>query len=112
MEPILNTYIELRGNRDGQPRAYISGTRVRVQDVYAQVEVHGKTPEQIVASLPHLSLAQIHAALAFYFDNRELILNEIRQDGEFASLMKSQLGPGPLELKLQDTKADDALPLG
>jgi uncharacterized protein (DUF433 family) len=51
------THIELRPNRDGHPRAYIAGTRVRVQDIYAQAEIHGRMPEDIVEGLPHLTLA-------------------------------------------------------
>lgn len=107
MEPqVSQQHIELRNNRDGQLRAYITGTRIRVQDIYAQSEIHGKSPEQIVTAFPHLTLAQVHAALAYYFDNREAIVDEIKQDEEFASLMKAQTGPGPLEQKLVDDGAD------
>jgi len=108
MQPILTKHIEQRNNRDGQPRAFLVGSRIRVQDIYAQSEVHGKTPEQIVAAYPHISLAQVHAALAYYFDNREAILGEIRQDDQFVTLLKSRTGPGPLEQKLSGTEADDA----
>jgi uncharacterized protein (DUF433 family) len=60
----LNT-IELRPNRSGQPRVFIAGTRVRVQDIYGLSELQGKTPDEIVAALPHLTLHQVHSALAF-----------------------------------------------
>lgn len=66
------SHIELRPNRDGQLRAYIVGTRVRVQDIVSDYERHGLSPEQIAREHPHLSLAQIHAALAFYWQ-QELI---------------------------------------
>jgi uncharacterized protein (DUF433 family) len=93
-------HIELRPNRSGQPRAYIAGTRVRVQDVYAMAEVQGLTPDEISRSLPHLSLAQVHAALAYYFEHRQAILDEIRQDEDFVRHFKALTGPGPLEAKL------------
>ena len=32
-------HIEIRKNRSGHDRAYITGTRVRVRDIYAQSEV-------------------------------------------------------------------------
>ena len=112
MQPIIATYIEIRPNRQGQHRAFVAGTRVRVQDIYADSEIHGKTPEQIAEDLPHLSLAQVHAALAFFFDNRETILNEIREDQQFVELMKTRTGPGPLAQKLTETDADDAVPSG
>lgn len=109
---VSQQHIELRKNRDGQPRAYVTGTRIRVQDIYAQSEVHGKSPEQVVTAFPHLSLAQVHAALAYYFDHRESILDEIKQDDEFTSLMKARTGPGPLEQKLHSNGADDVVSSG
>ncbi len=102
-QPIQQMHIELRPNRDGQLRAYITGTRVRVQDVYVDAEIRGKTPDEIVASMPHISLAQVHAALAYYFDHRDAILEELRQDGISVAAMKVQTGPGPLEKKLEGT---------
>ena len=112
MEPTLTNHIKIRKNRSGQARAYVAGTRVRVQDIYVDAEVHGKSPEQIVASLPQLTLAQVHAALSYYFDNREAILDEIRQDDEFVTRMRAQTGPGPLEQRLKGTDAEDAISSG
>jgi uncharacterized protein (DUF433 family) len=109
MERSLVQHIEIRKNRSGQERAYIVGTRVRVQDIYIDSEVVGKSPEQIVTALPHLTLAQVHAALAYYFDHREEILREMREDEQFVSLMKEQTGPGPLELKLRESGIRDEI---
>lgn len=92
--------IELRPNRSGQLRAFISGTRVRVQDIYALSELQGKTPDEVVAALPHLSLFQVHSALAYYFQHRDEILQEIRDDDEFVAAMWAKMGPGPLAKKL------------
>jgi uncharacterized protein (DUF433 family) len=99
-------HIELRTNRSGQPRAYIAGTRVRVQDIYAMAELQGLAPDQIVAALPHLTLAQVHTALAYYFDHREAIVEEVRQDQEFVHHFRTMTGPGPLESKLQRKERD------
>ena len=96
--------IELRPNRSGQPRAYIAGTRVRVQDIYALSELQGKNPDEIVAALPHLSLFQVHSALAYYFQHRDQILNEIREDDAFVSVMHVQFGAGPLAQKLNSSE--------
>jgi len=112
MQPAPSHHIEMRPNRSDQPRAFIAGTRVRVQDIYAQSEVHCQTPEQIVAALPHLTLAQVHAALAYYFDHREAVLDEIRQDNEYLTLLKSQTGLGSMEMRLRGEGADDAVPSG
>lgn len=102
-------HIELRKNRSGQDRAYVIGTRTRVQDIYALSEVYGFNPDQIVEQLPHLTLGQVHAALSYYFDHREQILSELREDDEFVELMRKQTGPGPLEQRLK-TAGRDAVP--
>jgi uncharacterized protein (DUF433 family) len=99
-------HIELRPNCSGQPRAYIAGTRVRVQDIYAMSELRGMSPDEIVRSLPHLTLGQVHAALGYYFDHRADILEEVRQDDDFVSQVRAMTGPGPLEAKLQRPNAD------
>jgi uncharacterized protein (DUF433 family) len=112
MEPTAKQYIEIRKNRAGQDRAYIVGTRIRVQDIYVDSEIRGMTPDEIIDGLPHLSLAQVHAALAYYFDNREAILTEIRRDEEFVRSMRAVTGPGPLERKLKAIEADDAVSSG
>lgn len=97
MMQTVATHIELRPNRDGQARAFIAGTRVRVQDIYAQAEIHGRSPEEIVEGLPHLTLGQVHAALSYLYDHREAILHEMREDAAFVQEMRAAAGPSLLE---------------
>ena len=108
MEQTLGHYVETRPNRSGQVRAYLVGTRVRVQDVASLAERQGLSADEIVRSLPHLTLAQVHAALAYYFDHREAIVEELRQDAEFIREYRALIGPGPLEQRLgsMDAKRD------
>ena len=101
-------HIEVRPNRDGQPRVYLAGTRIRVQDIYFHAEVHGQTPDEIAAGFPPLTLAQVHAALAYYFDHQDEIQQEIREDRAFVDTMKARMGPGPLQEKLQRMEAAGA----
>jgi uncharacterized protein (DUF433 family) len=96
MATAVATHIEIRKNRAGQDRAYIEGTRIRVSDIYGYAEIQGLAPDQIVEQLPHLSLGQVHAALSFFYDHRDQILCEVREDEEFVSLMRERTGPGPL----------------
>jgi len=71
----------------GHPR--IAGTRIRVSNVVFWSE-QGQTPEEIVANYPQLSLADVHAALAFYFDNREELDKLIQEDGQFVRTLQSE----------------------
>ncbi len=51
-------------------RPCVAGTRVRVQDLVLRSE-SGESADDILAALPHLALADIYAALAYYHDNRQ-----------------------------------------
>jgi uncharacterized protein (DUF433 family) len=77
-------------------RPCVAGTRIRVQDIVTRTEL-GDAPDDIVRSYPHLTLADIHAALAYYYDNRELIDRQIRESDDLVVRMKAQAGPGLLE---------------
>jgi uncharacterized protein (DUF433 family) len=61
-------------------RPCIDDYKVSVHDV-AALRNHGYSPEQIVAEhYPELSLAQVHAALLYYFEHQDEIDREIAED--------------------------------
>jgi uncharacterized protein (DUF433 family) len=62
----------------GTPR--IDGHRIRVQDVAIEHEWQGLSPDEICREHPGLTLAQVHAALSYYYDHRAEILAEIEAD--------------------------------
>lgn len=63
--------------RNGLP--CITGTGVTVRRI-AQWHNLGLTPEEIVAKIEHLTLAQIHAALAYYHANSAEIDDDIASE--------------------------------
>ena len=69
---VLTQHIEVTpGVVGGKPR--IAGTRIRVQDIVAMHIHQGESVESIVSQFPPLTPAEVHAALAFYYDNTDLI---------------------------------------
>jgi uncharacterized protein (DUF433 family) len=79
MEP--TPHIEITpGICSGRPR--VAGTRIRVSNIVLWTE-QGNSPDDIVSGHPHLTLADVHAALAFYFDNREEMDKLIAEDERF-----------------------------
>lgn len=70
--------------RDGYcgGKAAIDNTRVRVNSV-AFLHKQGKNPEEIQHIYPDLSLAQIHAALTYYYDHRSEIEAELAADANW-----------------------------
>src|SRR2546426_8649450 len=49
----------------------IDGTRHRVIDIVADHVAHGYSAAQIVEQYPDLTLAQVYAALAYYYDHED-----------------------------------------
>lgn len=82
-------------------KACIAGHRIRVMDIVIWHEDLGMTPDEIVAAYPKLSLSDVHAALAYYFDNVEEIRNDVRRNDELAEQMRVHF-PSKLREKLLD----------
>jgi uncharacterized protein (DUF433 family) len=92
---IEKIHIEMTlGTCGGRPR--IAGHRIRVQDIVLWTE-GGLSPDEIVVRFPQLSLADVHAALAYYHDHRAEVDQQIRDDDDFISRLRSESGPGLLD---------------
>jgi uncharacterized protein (DUF433 family) len=72
----------------GRPR--IAGHRIRVMDIVVLHEELGLTPDEIVSTYPSLSLADIHAALAYYFDHRDEVHGDLASDRRLAEEMAAK----------------------
>ena len=62
--------------RGGRPK--IAGTGVTVSRIAGYYRL-GMTPDEVPLEYPHLTLAQVHAALAYYHANREEIDSDITE---------------------------------
>ena len=91
MQPVAIQHIELRPSAIHGQKACIADTRISVQDVYVWHELMGKTPDQIVLEYPFLSLAQVHAALAYFHDHAEEIRAQVKRGREEAERSKPQI---------------------
>jgi len=60
-------------------RPAIDDTRVRVVNIVF-LHQEGYTPEQMLEQYPDLNLAQVHAALAYYYDHPDEINAYIEED--------------------------------
>ena len=90
----------------GKPR--IAGHRIRVQDIAIWTE-EGRSPDEIAADFPQLSLGEIYAALAYYHDHREQIDRDIRVDEEFFERVKAESGVSVFD-RQKDAHGGDPLP--
>jgi uncharacterized protein (DUF433 family) len=60
-------------------KAAIGDTRVRVNNVVF-LHKQGKAAQEILVEYPDLSLAQVHSALAYYYDHQGEIDGELARD--------------------------------
>jgi uncharacterized protein (DUF433 family) len=87
-------------------KACIAGHRVRVLDVVLWHEHQGMTPDEIVSHLPAITLADVHAALSYYFDHIDEIQQEMRDERtaaeEFRRSHSSLLEAKPRQGRLEE----------
>jgi uncharacterized protein (DUF433 family) len=88
MENVLTQHIEVTpGVVGGKPR--IAGHRITVSNIAIWHERMGMSADEI-ASGYGLTLADVYAALAYYYDHREAIDESIRIDDEFVAEFKKK----------------------
>ena len=100
----IGAHIEMTpGVCAGKPR--IRGHRIRVQDVVIWHQDMGLSPDEIVARHPQLTLAQVHAALSYYFDHVADIRRAISEDHALADELRAAT-PSKLVRKLAGADPD------
>ena len=83
----------------GKPR--IAGHRIRVQDIVVWHEMMGMSADEILYHFPSISLADVYAALAYYYDHLEDIRQDIRESENFASDLAAKT-PSILQQKIRE----------
>jgi uncharacterized protein (DUF433 family) len=95
----LDEHIEITpGVMGGKPR--IAGRRISVQNIVIWHERMNKCADEIAAEYD-LSLADVYAALAYYFDHREEIDRSMQEADAFVEQMRKQT-PSRLKEKLRE----------
>ncbi len=90
MVAVLNSLIEI--DEKGVP--WISGANTKVVEVVLDKMAHGSSAEEMHVQYPDLSLAQIHAALSYYYEHQaELDADIERWDREVEALRSQQTNP-------------------
>ena len=90
----------------------VAGTRIRVQDIYVWHELQGQTADVIVSRFPQLRMGDVYAAMAYYWDHREEVDRQMRDETSLVEKLKQQSSPSPLQKKLAGHVANDPLPPG
>src|SRR5687768_8791651 len=99
MADVIREHIEVVQGVSGR-KARIAGHRIRVQDVAIWHEKFGLSPDEIVDQYPTITLADVHAALAYYWDHRDEIERAIADEDAFVEELR-RTNISPLEEKLK-----------
>jgi uncharacterized protein (DUF433 family) len=97
MSTISTSHIEL----DAEGRAWIIGANTKVIEVVLDRLAYGWSPEEMCFQHPHLSLAQVHAALSYYYDHQSEIDAEIARQVQEYEELRAQAENSPLRQKLR-----------
>ena len=99
----LDDHIQLTPDTTGgKPR--IRGRRITVQDIAIWHERLGKSADEIAADYD-LTLAEVYAALAYYFDHREEIDAAMTEDRAFAEAFRART-PSLRDQKLRSLRGE------
>jgi uncharacterized protein (DUF433 family) len=97
-EPVAHIF------RDAGGVAWIDQTRIKVIELALDHVAYGWSAEEIHRQHPHLSLAQIHAALGFYYDHQPAFDAEMTKSLGEADRMAAATTDTPLRRRLKMIK--------
>jgi uncharacterized protein (DUF433 family) len=86
---------------DGKPARLEKHPRVRVAMIVMDYLAYGWSPDEIRRQHPHLMLAEVHAAMGYYYDHQKEVDEEI--SAELEEVDRSMQSPprSPVRLKLK-----------
>src|SRR5262245_48999807 len=85
-----------RGICAGQP--HISGTRITVSMIAREVERLRLSADEVVAAHPHLTLGQVHGALAYFYDHRHELETAMREAEDIETELRARFSSRIQEL--------------
>ena len=78
-------------------RPVVRGTDIKVSRIAWEHEHFGMSADEIVQAHPHLTLADVHAALAYYFDHLDEIHADWRTRDEYIERLRQRGAPTAAE---------------
>ncbi len=97
MTAVLTSHIVL----DDRSRPWIEGTNTKVVEVALDHLAHGLSPEEIHKHHPHLPLAKIYAALAYYYDHQSEMDAEIERQVKNVATLRAAAGESPFVKRMR-----------
>ena len=86
---------------DDRGVAWIDGTTMKVIELASAKLAFGWGADELHRQFPHISMAQIHSALAYYYDHQQAIDREIERIGCEADQHRQASLDSPLRQQLR-----------
>ncbi len=80
--------------------AQVAGANTKVIEIVLATRATGESPEVLSRGLPHLTPAQIHSALAYYWDHKDELDADIERRQDEADALRAELGQPPVAQRL------------
>jgi uncharacterized protein (DUF433 family) len=77
-------------------------TPIKVVELVTAQMAYGWSPDELNFQFPHLTLGQIHSALAYYWDHRDELDRDIERRLSFADELRQRAQPTPLHARLRE----------
>jgi uncharacterized protein (DUF433 family) len=87
---------------DNRGVPWIDDTNTKVIEVVSDTIAHGWSPEEIHFQHPHLSLAQIHAALGYYYDHKKQMDDHLQRSLLDVERRRAESGESPIRKRLRE----------
>jgi uncharacterized protein (DUF433 family) len=85
----------------GESAHLIRLPRIRVAQIVMDYQAHGWSAQEMCWQHPHLKPAEVHSAMAYYFDNQSEIDAEIQSELEQVRRERAANGESPIQAKLR-----------
>ena len=91
---------------DDRNAPVIATTTMKVVELVTAQQAYGWSPDELAFQFPHLTLGQIHSALAYYWDHRAELDREIVRRLTVADELRRHIPPPPIMARLRPDRID------
>ena len=99
--PVTETqYEHIMLDEHGVP--IIEGTTMKVIELVGAAMTNDWSPAELHDQFPFLTLGQIHSALAYYWDHKQALDEDMEQRLQRVEELRRQAGPSPLRARLKE----------
>jgi uncharacterized protein (DUF433 family) len=98
MASVAHEHIE---KLSGEPARLVRLPRIRVALIVMDYLAHGWSPDEMCRHYPHLTPAEAHAAMMYYYDHQSEIDEEIRTELAEVRTAQDSAAATPFELRMR-----------